>query len=53
MLGRWPGLETPQLDEGVDLAVTTDYRALLAGALNLAGMKPQFPGWSGTPLLLG
>ncbi|RIX46281.1 MAG: DUF1501 domain-containing protein [Rhodocyclales bacterium GT-UBC] len=53
MLGRWPGLATPQLDEGVDLAVTTDYRALLAGALNLAGMRSQFPGWSGSPLLLG
>jgi uncharacterized protein (DUF1501 family) len=53
MYGRWPGLESAQLDEGVDLAVTTDYRAILAGALGLAGLSSAFPGWSGTPLLLG
>lgn len=28
--GRWPGLASNQLDNGVDLAVTTDYRAVLA-----------------------
>ena len=53
MYGRWPGLETRQLDEGVDLAVTTDYRAILAGALPLAGLPSSFPGWSGAPLPLG
>lgn len=53
MLGRWPGLSSSELDEGVDLAVTTDYRALLAGALSLAGLRPSFPGWNGAPLALG
>lgn len=27
--GRWPGLSSEQLEEGVDLAVTTDYRQVL------------------------
>ena len=31
--GRWPGLATTQLDRGVDLAVTTDYRQVLKQAL--------------------
>jgi uncharacterized protein (DUF1501 family) len=31
--GRWPGLATAQLDRGVDLAVTTDYRQVLKQAL--------------------
>ena len=31
--GRWPGLTTVQLDRGVDLAVTTDYRQVLKQAL--------------------
>lgn len=53
MYGRWPGLETRQLDQGVDLAVTTDYRAILAGALSLAGLPAMFPGWAGAPLALG
>lgn len=53
MLGRWPGLETAQLDQGVDLAVTTDYRSILAGALSLARLPASFPGWKGTPLMLG
>jgi uncharacterized protein (DUF1501 family) len=29
MYGTWPGLATEQLDNGVDLAVTTDYRTVL------------------------
>jgi uncharacterized protein (DUF1501 family) len=29
MFGRWPGLASHQLDNGVDLAVTTDYRQAL------------------------
>lgn len=41
MLGRWPGLASPQLDRGVDLAVTTDYRAVLA---ELVGPS-VFPGF--------
>lgn len=38
MYGRWPGLASAQLDNGVDLAVTTDYRAVLAEVLT-ARMK--------------
>lgn len=30
MYGSWPGLEKEQLNRGVDLEVTTDYRAVLA-----------------------
>ena len=31
--GRWPGLSSGQLDRGVDLAATTDYRTVLKRAL--------------------
>jgi len=31
--GRWPGLESHQLNEGRDLALTTDYRQVLAELL--------------------
>ncbi len=41
--GRWPGLSSAQLDRGVDLAVTTDYRAVLA---ELVG-PGVFPGYNG------
>lgn len=34
-LGSWPGLSTAQLDEGVDLAVATDYRQVLNELLAL------------------
>lgn len=49
--GSWPGLETEQLFENRDLAVTTDYRAVL-GEL-VAGQMGQkadavFPGYVGT-----
>jgi uncharacterized protein (DUF1501 family) len=36
--GQWPGLATSQLDQGVDLAVTTDYRTVLAEVLTATGM---------------
>lgn len=32
--GAWPGLSSSQLDEGVDLAVTTDYRRVLTEVLD-------------------
>ena len=32
--GAWPGLSSAQLDEGVDLAVTTDYRRVLTEVLD-------------------
>lgn len=55
ILGTWPGLKTEQLDEGVDLAVTTDYRQVLSEVLNAQaghgkGAKPDpawFPGFKG------
>jgi uncharacterized protein (DUF1501 family) len=48
--GRWPGLKSASLDNGVDLAVTTDIRnvlgELMAGPLATAqaraGVFPQF-----------
>jgi uncharacterized protein (DUF1501 family) len=33
MYGKWPGLENENLDKGVDLAITTDYRSVLAEVL--------------------
>ena len=46
MFGDWPGLDTPRLDQGVDLAVTTDYRQVLAELLALAPRDREavFPG---------
>jgi uncharacterized protein (DUF1501 family) len=32
--GKWPGLSSAQLEEGVDLAVTTDYRRVLTEVLD-------------------
>lgn len=47
--GKWPGLAKEQLNEGRDLAVTTDYRQLLAevaqqhfGAKQVAPVFPNF-----------
>lgn len=47
MYGRWPGLATQKLDQGVDLAVTTDYRLVLAEALAACGRlaNESFPTW--------
>ncbi len=45
--GTWPGLATEQLDEGADLAVTTDYRNVLATVLhNDAAVAAAFPGYA-------
>jgi uncharacterized protein (DUF1501 family) len=47
--GKWPGLEKEQLFEGRDLAVTTDYRAVLgelvSGHLGQKNMAQVFPGY--------
>jgi uncharacterized protein (DUF1501 family) len=56
MYGRWPGLSSQQLDNAVDLAVTTDYRTVLAEIvdkrLHAASALPTvFPGFSPPPLL--
>lgn len=40
MYGTWPGLSAAELDEGVDLAVTTDYRQVLSETLAHAGVRP-------------
>jgi uncharacterized protein (DUF1501 family) len=52
--GKWPGLEPEQLFEGRDLAVTTDYRDVLAELVRgHLGQNPDqvFPGYkAGTPL---
>jgi uncharacterized protein (DUF1501 family) len=46
--GRWPGMANAQLDEGVDLAVATDYRQVLTEILERRGGAPSaqvFPGY--------
>ena len=47
--GKWPGLEKEQLFEGRDLAVTTDYRAVLSelvsGHLGQKNLAQVFPGY--------
>ena len=53
--GKWPGLEKEQLFEGRDLAVTTDYRAVLSelvrGHLGQNDLSAVFPGFQpGDPL---
>jgi uncharacterized protein (DUF1501 family) len=46
--GRWPGLGPDQLNEGRDLTVTTDFRAVLAEAtlrvMKAPRMEAVFPG---------
>ena len=46
--GRWPGLENEQLNEGRDLALTTDYRAVLGeivtSKLGAKNLEMVFPG---------
>jgi uncharacterized protein (DUF1501 family) len=53
--GKWPGLEKEQLYEGRDLAVTTDFRAVLSelvsGHLGQKDLAQVFPGYQrGEPL---
>lgn len=51
--GRWPGLEQEQLFEGRDLALTTDYRdviaRVLAGHLGATDLATVFPGHAVRP----
>ncbi|HEY1723167.1 MAG TPA: DUF1501 domain-containing protein [Magnetospirillaceae bacterium] len=52
--GRWPGLDNAQLDEGVDLAVATDYRQVFTEVLkhrSTAPTKDVFPGFTPTASL--
>lgn len=50
MFGRWPGLSNDALDAGADLAITTDYRQvlaeLMAGPIGHADMAGLFPGFT-------
>ena len=53
--GSWPGLRNDQLYQGTDLAVTTDYRRVLAEIVSKPLANPNlstvFPGYSGyTPM---
>jgi len=51
--GRWPGLENHQLDEGRDLALTTDYRQVLGElvtkTIGAANLDLVFPGATFAP----
>ena len=48
MYGKWPGLANEQLNEGRDLAVTTDFRRVLGEAayktLGAKNLELVFPG---------
>ena len=56
VLGDWPGLETSALADGRDLAVTTDFRAVLSPILQRhlgvgeAALAQVFPGYGGAPI---
>ena len=49
--GKWPGLEQEQLNEGRDLALTTDFRSVFSEVafkhLGAAKMDAVFPGFKG------
>ncbi len=51
--GRWPGLATEQLNEGRDLAVTTDFRQVLGEltmrSLGTRDLRAIFPGTAISP----
>ena len=51
--GKWPGLKNDQLNEGRDLALTTDFRdvfgEIAARHLRAANVQSIFPGYNLTP----
>jgi uncharacterized protein (DUF1501 family) len=51
--GKWPGLGPDQLNEGRDLALTTDFRSVLGevitGHLGSNDLRPVFPGFDNSP----
>jgi uncharacterized protein (DUF1501 family) len=53
VFGRWPGLEEHQLNEGRDLALTTDFRSvvgeILTKHLGVKDLAPVFPGFTNDP----
>jgi len=48
LLGKWPGLSSTQMDQGLDLQVTTDYRQVLFESLRASRLDTQqaLPNWS-------
>ncbi|MEQ1771095.1 MAG: DUF1501 domain-containing protein [Devosia sp.] len=50
MYGRWPGLDNDSLDSGADLAITTDYRhvlaELMAGHMKFGDTATLFPSFA-------
>ncbi len=51
--GKWPGLNDHQLNEGRDLALTTDFRSvvgeILTKHLGVKDLAPVFPGFGNSP----
>jgi len=51
--GRWPGLASEQLNEGRDLALTTDFRSVFVevAVKHLGAARPDalFPGFASPP----
>jgi uncharacterized protein (DUF1501 family) len=51
--GKWPGLAPGQLNEGRDLALTTDFRSvlgeLISGHVGAGNLHPVFPGFDNNP----
>jgi uncharacterized protein (DUF1501 family) len=51
--GKWPGLNDHQLNEGRDLALTTDFRSVLGEILKkhigVGDLTPIFPGFDNNP----
>jgi len=51
--GRWPGLSQGQLNDGRDLALTTDFRSVLGEILTkhlgVRDLAPVFPGFDNSP----
>ena len=51
--GKWPGLADHQLNEGRDLALTTDFRSVLGEILTkhvgVPDLAPVFPGFDNDP----
>jgi len=51
--GKWPGLNDHQLNEGRDLALTTDFRSvvgeILVRHLDVKDLGPVFPGFDNNP----
>ena len=53
VLGQWPGLAPEQLNDGRDLKLTTDFRAVFGEIalkhLGADGLQRVFPGYTGNP----